>query len=380
MMNRRFLLQFIATLSGSILVGQKMTGCSIASSPPSRVSDASFFMPDEGEPHLCTWMAFSASADIWGRQYFRDVQDDLARIAKAIAPYEPVKMLVRAEDYDVALAKCGSDVELIVTELDDLWIRDTGPVFVVNAEGQKAGIDFNFNGWGNKQYHDRDAQVAQFVAQQAGVPVINTELVFEGGGIEVDGQGTAIITESCILNDNRNPGWTKLDCETELKALLGLRKIIWLPGIRGADITDGHTDFYARFARPGVVIAGYDPDPESPDHEVTKRHLEILESQTDADGNPLEVVVLEGPSRIRAGYDWEEFAAGYINFYLVNGALLMPEFGDRRADRNAKEILGGLFGDRDIIQLNIDNIAAGGGGIHCTTQQQPLVISSPDKG
>ena len=351
-----------------------MAGCPDASFPPSRVADSSFFMPDESAPHGCTWMAFRASPDIWGRKYSRDVQDDLARIAKAIARYEPVKMLVRAEDYAVALAKCGTNVELIVTELlDDLWIRDTGPAFVINAEGQRAGIDFNFNGWGNKQTHDRDAQVAQFVSEQAQVPVIKTKLVLEGGGIEVDGRGTALIAESCILNDNRNPGWTKLDCETELKALLGLRKIIWLPGIRGADITDGHTDFYVRFARPGVVIAGYDPDPKSPDHEVTKRHLEILKSQTDADGNSLQVVVLEGPRRIRSGYDWEEFAAGYINFYVVNGAVIMPEFGDRKADRNARKVLEGLYSERDIIQLNIDNIAAGGGGIHCTTQQQPLV-------
>jgi len=121
------------------------------------------------------------------------------------------------------------------------------------------------------------------------------------------------------------------------------------------------------------VIAGYDPNPDSPDHEVTERHLEILESETDADGNELEVVVLEAPTKIRGGYDWDDFAAGYINFYVVNGAVIIPEFGDRQADRNAKETLEELFGDRDIVQLNIDNIAAGGGGIHCTTQQEPLV-------
>jgi agmatine deiminase len=209
-------------------------------------------MPDETDRHLCTWMAFSASADIWGREYVSGVQDNLATIARTIAQYEPVKMLVRPEEYDIALAKCGSDVELIVSSFDDLWMRDTGPVFVVNDEGEKAAIDFNFNGWGNKQYHDRDVEVAAFVAQEAGVQLINTDIVCEGGGIEVDGMGTAIITESCIINNNRNPGWTKADCEAELKALLGLRKIIWLPGISGYDITDGHTDFYARFASPGL--------------------------------------------------------------------------------------------------------------------------------
>ncbi|MEM9538197.1 MAG: agmatine deiminase family protein [Cyanobacteria bacterium P01_E01_bin.42] len=377
MMKRRSFLQLTAATSGSILLGKNLVGCAatpqVENHTAAMAANSSFFMPDEGEPHLCTWMAFSASPDIWGREYAEGVQDNLAEIANTIARYELVKMLVREEDYDIARRKCASEVELIIQPIDDLWMRDTGPVFVVNEQGEKAGVDFNFNGWGNKQRHELDAEVAQFVAREAGVPVINTELVFEGGGIEVDGRGTAIVTESCIINDNRNPGWSKADCEKELKALLGLRKIVWLPGIRGADITDGHTDFYARFARPGVVLAAYDPDPESPDHSVTKKHLEILETQTDADGNELEVVVLEAPTRIREGYSWDDFAAGYINFYVCNGAVLLPEFGDRNADRNAKEALERLFDDRDIIQLNIDEIAAGGGGIHCTTQQEPLV-------
>ncbi|NES02461.1 MAG: agmatine deiminase family protein [Okeania sp. SIO2F4] len=377
-MNRRSFLQLMATTSGLIVSGKSFAAFStpnsqlsnnISSSMP---SNSSFFMPDEAEPHLSTWMAFSASADIWGRKYASGVQDNLARIAKAIVKYEPVKMLVRKEDYKVAIAKCGTDVELIVCPIDDLWMRDTGCVFVVNDAGEKAAIDFNFNGWGNKQYHSRDAKVARFVAKQSGVPLFNTDLVFEGGGIEVDGQGTAIVTESCIINDNRNPGWSKADCEAELKALLGLHKIIWLPGIRGYDITDGHTDFYARFAAPGVVIAGYDPDPDSFDHAVTKKHLQILRSATDADGNQLEVVVLEGPKKIRSGYETDDdFAAGYINFYVINGAVIAPEFGDRQADRRAKETLAELFPGRDIVQINIDEIAAGGGGIHCTTQQEP---------
>lgn len=335
--------------------------------------NSSFFMPDEADRHLCTWMAFSASPDIWGREYVSGVQDNLATIARTIAQYEPVKMLVSQSYFDVAAAKCGPDVELIVCPLDDLWIRDTGPVFVVNEQGSNAAINFNFNGWGNKQRHDRDAEVASFVAQKSGVSLIETDFVCEGGGIEVDGHGTAIVTESCTIDDNRNPGWSKADCEAELKALLGLRKIIWLPGIKGYDITDGHTDFYARFARPGVVVAGFDPDPESFDHTVTKEHLEILRSATDADGNKLEVVVISGPTKIRPGWESDDFAAGYINFYAINGAVIAPEFGDRKADRHAKETLARLFPERDIVQINIDRIAAGGGGIHCTTQQEPLV-------
>jgi agmatine deiminase len=330
-------------------------------------------MPDESEQHKRTWMAFGASKKIWGNKLLPEVQRNLATIALTIAKRESVSMLVRQADLAIAKKLMGAKIEFIVSPLDDLWMRDTGPVFVVNQNGSKAGIDFNFNGWGEKQDFDKDAKVAGFVSKRAGIKRVRTELVLEGGGIEVDGNGTAIMTESCILNENRNPGVTKSECETELKQLLGLDKIIWLPGIKGKDITDGHTDFYARFAKPGVVVAGFDPDPNSFDHEVTKRHLEILRSAKDAKGRSLHVVVLEAPSTIREKFATDEFAAGYINFYVCNGAVIAPEFGDPKADTAAKQRLQALFPEREVIQINIDGIAAGGGGIHCATQQEPLV-------
>ncbi len=174
-----------------------------------------------------------------------------------------------------------------------------------------------------------------------------------------------------MLNSNRNPGVSQAQCEAELSRLLGLKKIIWLPGIAGKDITDGHTDFYARFTSPGVVVAGLDTDPSSYDHAVTRQHLEILRKSTDAKGRPLKVVVLQGPKTVRHQYENAEFAAGYINFYVCNRVVIAPQFGDSRADRNTRDTLVDLFPGREVIQLNIDGIAAGGGGIHCTTQQQP---------
>lgn len=328
-------------------------------------------MPDEGAPHTATWMAFGASAEIWEPHILPVVRKNLAEIARTIASYETVNMLVREQDYDIASRLCGPTVNLLVQPIDDLWIRDTGPVFVKNASGKLGGIGFNFNGWGNKQEHEQDADVAAFVAGDSKATFIRSSLVLEGGGIEVDGEGTAIITESCVLNANRNPGISKAECEAELMRLLGLEKIIWLPGIAGKDITDGHTDFYARFTHPGTVVAGLEQDPSSFDYAVTRRHLEILRAATDAKGRRLQVVTLEGPSTIRQALASNEFAAGYINFYLCNGAVIAPEFGDKRTDRNTRAVLQEQFADREIVQLNIDGVAAGGGGIHCATQQQP---------
>ena len=344
-----------------------------AASSNSINNSKAWFMPDESEPHQRTWMSFAVNQEIWGKKLVPQVQRNLATIALAIAKYEPVSMLVSEYDYHIAKKLLGDKVTLIKMATDDLWMRDTGAIFVVTEAGDKAAVNFNFNGWGNKQEHAQDAEVAEFMAEQADVDVVHTKLVLEGGGIEVDGHGTAIITESCVLNKNRNPDLTKQQCEAELKKLLGLEKIIWLSGIKGKDITDGHTDFYARFASPGVVVAGYDADPESFDHAVTKKHLAILRKATDAEGRKLKVMVIEGPSTVRPAYESDDFAAGYINFYVCNGAVIMPEFGDAKADAAAKATLKALFPTREIVQINIDGIAAGGGGIHCTTQHEPKV-------
>lgn len=369
MMTRRsFVRQGLVTSAGMLLAG--MAGISFSQFVRA-AENRRWQMPDEGAPHAATWMAFGASAEIWEPHLLPVVQENLALVAKTIAAFEPVHMLVREEDSELAARLCGPSVNLLVHPIDDLWIRDTGPVFVTSAGGGLGGVGFNFNGWGNKQEHERDAEVAEFVASYAQAEYIRSALTLEGGGIEVDGEGTAIITESCVLNPNRNPDVSKAECETELKRLLGLEKIIWLPGITGKDITDGHTDFYARFTHPGTVVAGLEPDPSSFDYAVTRRHLEILRAATDAKGRRLEVVTLEGPTTIRQTYASDDFAAGYINFYLCNDAVIAPQFGDKRTDHNTHAILQEQFAEREIIQLNIDAIAAGGGGIHCATQQQP---------
>lgn len=335
--------------------------------------NSTWLMPEEADPHQRTWMAFGASKAIWGKELIKEVRKNLATIAQTIARFEPVTLLVREREIELAQGFFThfENIEFVVHPLNDLWIRDFGAVYVINSDGQKAAVDFNFNGWGEKQVFEDDALVAAKMAEHSHAELIETELCLEGGGIEVDGAGTAIITESCVVNANRNPDWSKKDCEDELGELLGLEKIIWLPGVKGADITDGHTDFYARFCRPGVAVAHLDHDVSSPEYELTRKHLEILNSETDAQGNRLNVITIDAPATIRPEFETADFCAGYINFYVCNRAVIAPQFGDRKADSAAQEKLTDAFPDREIIMLNIDGIAAGGGGIHCATQQEP---------
>lgn len=357
----------MAALCASWQAGPAAMAQALTSNSPS----GPWAMPDEGAKHRRTWMAFGASQSVWGRSLLPGVRANLGLIARSIAQFEPVTVLARPQEMAIAAQACGSQAQLLPAALNDVWMRDSGCVFVKNPQGQLAGMDLGFNGWGGKQACTQDKKVAALSAADASALAIKAGIIMEGGAIEVDGQGTAILTESCILNSNRNPGMSKAAAEAKLMPLLGLQKIIWLPGIKGRDITDAHTDFYARFTRPGQVVVHYDSDPYSYDNAVTKNNLNLLRAAQDARGRTLEVVQLTGPVITRAGRNNPDFAAGYVNFYLVNGGLLMPEFGDARADDTARRVLQELMPQRQIVQLNIDAIASGGGGIHCVTQQQP---------
>lgn len=368
---------FIKQVSVAAAMGAVASmGLGFACLPVRAAGEGKWYMPDEGDKHQRAFIAFGAQAAIW-EDFTPHVQDALGRIARSIAEHEPVTVFCRQSERRLAEAKCGShNTTFVITELDDIWMRDIGANFVVDGSGGLAAVDFNFNGWGNKQQHADDAQLAALVAENAKADYQRSELVGEGGGIEVDGHGTGIMTESCWINRNRNPDWSKADVEAELKERLGLRKIIWLPGIRGKDITDAHVDFYARFVKPGVVIANLDNDPESYDYKVTRAHLQILENATDADGRKLQVHTLSpplNPRTSRFSNDNPDFAAGYINYFVINGAIIAPQFGDEEADAKAFDLLSELYPQRKVVQLDIDAISAGGGGIHCVTSHQPMV-------
>lgn len=337
-----------------------------------------FYMPEESQKHKQTWMSFVANDYIWSRRQIAEVKRNLVLIAKTIAKYEPVSILVSPKDKNKAIKLLGDlesnnyPISLVEKEIDDLWLRDTGPTFVYNQKNEKFGIDFNFNGWGEDQEHELDSTVARFISNKTNTKRIESNLILEGGCFEIDGEGLAIMSESCILNDNRNPNKSKKEVEEELKHLLGLEKIIWLKGIKGKDITDAHTDFYARFISSNEIIVAYEPYEDSYEHELTKENISILEKATNLDGKKFKISLLENPQEINEKFGVRDFAAGYIGYYLCNDAVIMQSFGDYYADKKAKDTIQKAYPNRVIEQIRIDGIASGGGSIHCATQQEPI--------
>jgi agmatine deiminase len=332
----------------------------------------SWFAPADRVRHERTWMAWPARRDIWG-SLLGGAQSDVAEVARTISRYEPVAMIARSTAVEAAKRACGRSVQVIEIENDDLWMRDMGPVFVVNDRGGLAGVDLNFNGWGNKQAHANDAKVAAAVLDYLGVPRHDAGFTSEGGALEVDGAGTAMATESSIINPNRNPGRSKAELTASIRTALGVRKVLWVPGVRGQDITDDHIDSLARFVNPGRVVVDQPADPDAKDvwARSERQALRILRADRDARGVILNCLTSRESSTVPAGQDPNSFVNVYVNWYVCNGAVLIPAFGDQRADAAARELAGRLYPGRVVEQLRIDSLSAGGGGIHCATQQQP---------
>ena len=327
-------------------------------------------VPAEHAPHARTWMCWPSNPAVYGDDtaYYEAVQETLARLAAAIALHEPVNLCAAAEHHPLARRLCGPAVTLVDIPTDDMWARDNGAVFVTGPGGT-AAVDFHFNGWGNKQAHDRDHRIAARMADHLGIPLLSAGVTGEGGGLEVDGDGTLLLTDSCWLNDNRNPGMSRAEIEAALKAALGIEKVIWLPGVAGEDITDGHIDGVIRFVRPGLVMLGPFPGDDTAFGDALEESRAILSRTTDARGRPFELVDIPAATTVRSTR--EDFERGYANFYVGNGALYTPQFGDAKADAHAAETFARLFPGRRIVALDVDRICENGGGIHCVTQQEP---------
>ena len=327
-----------------------------------------FAMPAEWDRHSRCWMAWPSNPAIWTRG-MEPAYRNFAEIVRAISAFEPVTLLVRPGDLATASRLCGGQVEYWEYPLDDSWMRDFGPTFLLGAHGELAGVDWRFNGWG-KYPHEHDRDVARFVLERLGVRRIAAPFVLEGGAIHVDGEGTVLTTEQCLLHPNRNPELGKAQIEALLLEHLGAQQVIWLPQGIADDDTDGHIDEIACFAAPGIVLALVAHDRGDVDHAPLQRNADMLREARDARGRRLDVVTLEQPEVVHRG--GQRLSQSYLNFYIANDGVVMPAFGDRRRDDRARGVIAELFPRRRVVQVPARELAYGGGNIHCITQQQPI--------
>jgi agmatine deiminase len=327
-----------------------------------------FRMPAEWQPHACCWMAWPCRLGLWGTG-FEAACRAYALVARTIAEFEPVRVLAPPPFVAMATLQLARQAEVVAMELDDSWTRDSGPCFVIDAEGRLAGVAWRFNGWGNRYHpHAHDAALAAALLADLGLPCYKAPMVLEGGAIHVDGQGTVLVSEPSVLNVNRNPTLDRRQIEERLVLYLGVRKIIWLEHGLVDDDTDGHVDNVARFVAPGTAMCAVASHPDDPNRGPLSENRLRLAQARDAQGRALEVVELPLPAPRQGPKGL--LPLSYLNFYIANGAVLVPAFDDPM-DGAAREIVAAAFPDRHVAQLPALDIVRGGGGIHCITQQQP---------
>jgi len=361
-------------------------------------------MPAEWEPHSQCWIGWPERPDNW-RDNGVHGQRVFAKVASAIAKFEPVTVCASAAQWVNARSQLPPNIRVIEMSMNDSWFRDTGPTFVVrdsnssvgDLEPKVAGIDWNFNSYGGVEdgcYTDwsLDLLLARKILAVEKVPRFPHSMILEGGSIHVDGEGTCLTTEECLLNKNRNPHLTKAEIEDELKAYLGVKKVIWLShGLFGDDDTNGHIDNMCCFVKPGVVLLSWTDDVSDPQYERSLEAVSVLSNATDAKGRKLEIIKLHVPGPL---YMTDEEASGliqdgeakprppgtrlaasYLNFYIANGGIITPQFGDQKWDDEAVRVLSLAFPDYEVVRVEgAREIALGGGNIHCITQQQPAAL------
>ena len=340
-----------------------------------------FRVPAEWELHRAVWTAWPAAADLW-QDDLRAAQLEFAALCHAIAgadhpPAGPAPELLEvlvtdaAAERDAAAALAGLAVRFHRIPYGDIWLRDTAPVFTRNDSGEVAAVCFRFNGWGEKYLFAPDLALARAVRQASGLHSFDVPMIFEGGAIEVDGQGTAITTTQCMLNPNRNPEMSKEDIETHLADALGIDKLLWLGDGLANDHTDGHVDTLVRFAGPGRVLCMEARDDDDPNRDALAAIESDLSGMRDALGHALELVRLPSPGLIENA-DGETMAASYVNYYISNQAVVVPTYGSRYDDE-AVAVIASCFPGRRTIGSSARAILSGGGAFHCITQQEPAI-------
>lgn len=348
-------------------------------------------MPAEFEAHQGTYMIWPTRTDTW-RENAGPAQKEFAAVANAIAEFEPVTMLTPEAEYQQARRQLKAAVKVEVLKTNDAWARDIGPTFVSNGN-QLRGINWKFNAWGGYNgglYFpwNLDDQAAVEICQLQQADYYNAPLIMEGGALHVDGEGTALVTEDCLLNPNRNPHLTKAKIEEYLHEFLNVQKVLWVPHGIYQDETDGHVDNCCCFIRPREIMLAWTSDKTSPQYELSQANLDYLSQATDAKGRKLTIHLVEIPVDLCLteqeaatihdfGYAKKRLAgdylsASYINFYFCNGGIILPSFG-HELDQTAYLQFMQLFPERRVLQVPSREILLGGGNIHCITQQVPAI-------
>lgn len=335
-----------------------------------------YVMPAESAPQDRVWMAFPSAGYSLGdnETEHHEARSTWAAVAHAVLEFEPVTVVVDPAEMAAARRYLSADVDIVEAPLNDAWMRDIGPTFVHAGDGSVAAVDWVFNGWGGQDWArwDRDAKIGAAVAGWAGVPVISSALVNEGGGIQVDGQGTVLVTETVQLDPGRNPGATKADIEAELARTIGATHAVWLPRGLTRDSerfgTRGHVDIVAAITSPGRLLLHAQQSDAHPDHLVCKEIREALADTCDAAGRPWDITELPAPDLLTDAEGYVDYS--YINHLVVNGGVVACAFGDPR-DADAAAILAEQYPGRRVVSVDARPLFDRGGGIHCITQHQP---------
>lgn len=338
-------------------------------------------MPAETAPHERTWMAFPRAGVTLGETEAERAEGYAAwtAVAHAVAEFEPVSMLVDPSETARARAMLGDGITQLEAPVDEFWMRDHGPTFVIDDErpGALGAVDWIFNGWGAPDWAEwrLSAEHARTIAAHVGAELVSSVLVNEGGGIHVDGEGTVLLTETVQLDPRRNPFADRARVEAEMLRTLGAERAIWLSRGLTRDYdefgTNGHIDIVATFPSPGRVLLHAQPDPAHPDHAVIPRLRAELAQAEDAAGRRLEIIDLPAPAQLRDAEGFVDYS--YVNHLVVNGGVIACGFDDPHADDRARGILADAYPGRRVVTVDARPLFARGGGIHCITQQQPAL-------
>ncbi|WP_440895760.1 agmatine deiminase [Amphibacillus sp. Q70] len=351
-----------------------------------------FRMPAEYEEHECSWIIWPERQDTW-RFGGKPAQKVFVDVVKKMMPYETIRVICSAEQYENCRARIPEEVQVIEMSTDDSWAQDKGPFYVINDKGEIRGVNWDFNAYGGLDEGlyfpwKLDSQFAQKLLELDNIDRYDAtdKLIVEGGAIQVDGEGTLIVTENSVVNENRNPGKSRDEVEELLKEYLNLEKVIWLKDGMAFDETDGHIDDVCFFVRPGVVALSWTDDVNNPQYKPLKEAYDILSKETDAKGRKLEIHKIPIPEILyiteeeNEGIDISQTAATreaglplavtYVNAYMINNALVVPQFNDPLDDK-ACEMLQELMPERKIIKIWSREWSLCGGNIHCMTLQKP---------